>query len=81
MQKCDEASPSIIFAGRAVLVKLLITLEPHVLFGSNFVYLCILTLSSHWYEKCDEASPSIILAGQALLVKTLITLEPCYAFG
>ena len=67
MQKGDEASPSIILAGRALLVKMIITLEPHGEFGSNFVYVCILTLSSHWYEKiCDEASPSIILAGRAL---------------
>ena len=51
MKKGDEASPSIILAGRALLVKMLITLEPHGIFGSNFVYLCILTLSSHWYEK------------------------------
>ena len=51
MQKGDEASPSIILAGRALLVKMLITLKPHGIFGSNFVYLCILTLSSHWYEK------------------------------
>ena len=65
-----------------------INLEPHGIFGSNFVYLCIytytyfLTLSSRWYEKkCDEASLSIILAGQALLVKMLITLEPHGIFG
>ena len=51
MQKGDEASPSIILAGRALLVNMIITLEPHGEFGSNFVYLCILTLSSHWYEK------------------------------
>ena len=50
MKKFDEASPSIILAGRAVLVKMLITFEPHGIFGSNFAYLCILTLSSHWYE-------------------------------
>ena len=36
MQKSDEASPSIILAGRAILVKMLITLEPHGIFGSNF---------------------------------------------
>ena len=29
------------------LVKLLINLEPHGIFGSNFAYLCILILSSH----------------------------------
>ena len=51
MKKGDKASLSIILAGRALLVKMLITLKPHGIFGSNFVYLCILTLSSHWYEK------------------------------
>ena len=51
MKKCDEASPSIIFAGRALLVKMLKTFEPDGIFGSNFVYLCILPLSYHWYEK------------------------------
>ena len=52
-------------------MKMLITLEPHGIFGSNFVHLCILTLSSHWYERGDEAPPSVILAGQAILVKIL----------
>ena len=47
----DEASPSIILAGRALLMKVLKTLEPCGAFGSNFDYLCILTLSSHWYTK------------------------------
>ena len=51
MQKGDEALASIILAGRALLVKMLITLDPHGIFDSNFVYLCILTLSSHMYEK------------------------------
>ena len=32
-------------------MKMLITLEPDGIFGSNFVYLCIFKLSSHWYEK------------------------------
>ena len=36
---------------KALLVKMPINLEPHDIFGSNFVYLCILTLSSRWYEK------------------------------
>ena len=35
MQKGDEVSPSIIMAGRAVLVKILITVEPDGIFGSN----------------------------------------------
>ena len=51
MKKIEEASPSIGLAGRALLVKMLIALEPHGMFGSNFVYFCILTLSTHWYEK------------------------------
>ena len=51
MKKCDDASPSIILAGLALFVKMLITFELHGIFGSNFVYLGILTLSSHWYEK------------------------------
>ena len=60
---------------------MVITLVPHGIFCSNFVYLCILTLSSHWYEKCDEALPSILFAGRARLVKMLITLEPDGIFG
>ena len=62
-------------------MKMLITLEPHGIFGSNFVYLCFLTLYSHWYKKGDETSPSIILAGRALLVKMLIILETYGIFG
>ena len=81
MKKCDEASPKIILAGQALLVKMFITLEPDGIFGSNFVYICILTLSSHWNAKVDEASPSIILTGRALLVKMLISLEPHGIFG
>ena len=59
MKTGDEASPSIILAGLALLVIMLITLVPHDLFCSNFddlfcsnfVYLCILSLPSHWYAK------------------------------
>ena len=50
MQKGDKASLSIILAGRALLVKMLITLESHGIFGSSLVDSCILTLSSDWYE-------------------------------
>ena len=41
MKKCDEASPSIILTGLALLVKMLITLEPDVIFASNFVYIYV----------------------------------------
>ena len=51
MKKGDEASPSVILACRALLVKMLITLETRGAFGSNFEYLCVLTLSSNWYAK------------------------------
>ena len=62
MPKGDEASPSIILAGQALLVKMFITLEPHGIFGSNFVHLCISTFSTTGLNKGDEVSPSIILA-------------------
>ena len=47
MRNGDEASPSIILAGLALLLKMVITLELCGSFGSKFLYLCILTLSSH----------------------------------
>ena len=62
-------------------MKMLITLEPHGIFGSNFVHIFILRLSSHWKEKGDEASPNIIMAGPALFVKMLRTLELHGIFG
>ena len=49
MKTGDEASLSIILAGRALLVKILITLEMCGAFCSNFEYLCVFTLSSNWY--------------------------------
>ena len=39
MKEGEEASLGIILAGQALLVKMLITLEPHGIFVSNFVYL------------------------------------------
>ena len=70
MQDGDEASPSIILACLARLVKMLITLVPHSIFCSNFAYLCV--------QNGDEAlSKGIILAGRALLMKMLIALESC----
>ena len=38
MPNGDEASRSFTLAGRILLVKMLITLELHGIFGSNFVY-------------------------------------------
>ena len=83
MQNGDEASPSIILAGRALLMKMFITLELRGILCSKFVYYC------HVFYHCptagmqngDEASSSIILAGQVLLVKMHIPLESCVAFG
>ena len=51
MQNVDKTLLSIILVSQAFLVKMLITLEPHGIFGLNFVYSCILTLSSRWYAK------------------------------
>ena len=48
MQNGDEASPSIILAGRALLMKMLITLERQGIFGSNFVYYYIMFLTGNW---------------------------------
>ena len=47
----DEALLNISPVGHGRLVKILITFEPHGIFGSNFAYLFILTLSNHWYAK------------------------------
>ena len=56
MKNGDEASPSIILTDRALLVRMPIPLNPCGAFGSNFVYLCILTL--HCSATGDEASSS-----------------------
>ena len=59
------------------LVKILTTLEPYGIFGSNFAYLFILIFSSHPdMLNGGDGLPSIILTGQGLIVKMLITLEP-----
>ena len=70
--------PVKLFSGsQALFMKMLITLEPCGIFGSNFVYYCILTLSTTaGMRNSDEASPSINLASQALLVKMLKILGP-----
>ena len=62
-------------AGCGQLVKMKITLEPHV-FWSNFTYLYMLTLSGHWYanQRQDFAEHPSGRLGH--LVKRLITLEP-----
>ena len=49
MQNGDEASPSIILG--ALFVKMLVILEPCGTFGSNCVYLYILSLAGLWYTK------------------------------
>ena len=41
MQNGDEALPSIILAGRGILVKMLITFEPYHIFWSKFAYIYI----------------------------------------
>ena len=75
----DEGLLSIISAGCGQLVKMLITIELHGIFGSNFAYLvyhCPVT----GMQNGDEALLNIILAGWGLLVKMLIFLEPHHIF-
>ena len=76
MQNGDEVSPSIILAGRALLVKMLITLERFFLY---LVQIYFTYVFQHYratgMHNDDEASPSIILASRALSVKMHITLE------
>ena len=52
MQNVDKTSLSIILVSQAFLVKMLITLEPHGIFGLNFVYSCIYAPN---FEKVDGA--------------------------
>ena len=56
-KKDDEASPNIILAGQALLVKMLITLEMQIVYTYVFLH-CPAT----GIKKGDEASPNIILA-------------------
>ena len=60
----NEALLSISPAGRGQLVQMLITLEPHGIFGSNFEYQYILHCPTACMQNGDEAFPSISLAGQ-----------------
>ena len=57
----DEALLSISLTSRGQLVKMLITLEPHGIFGSYFAYFFISTLYSycHGMQNGDEAAGRI----------------------
>ena len=65
----NEALLSISLTGCGKLVKMLITLEPHSIFGSNFAYLFIFTFSRHWYAKRWRGFVSV---DRGHLVKMLI---------
>ena len=54
-------------------MKLLVTLEAHGIFGSNFCIFFILPVTGR--QIGDEGLPSIILASHGLLVEMLIILE------
>ena len=47
----NEVLLSISLASCGLIVKILITLEPHGIIESNFAHLFILTLFSHWVAK------------------------------
>ena len=63
MQNGYESSSSIILAGQALLVNMLITLGPHGIFGSILYTYVFLHCPATGMLNGDEASPSIILAG------------------
>ena len=56
MQNGDEFLLSIISAGRGILVKMLITLEPHHIFGSNFAFIYIFEIG---WENDKEKTKNI----------------------
>ena len=60
-------------------MKMLITLERHGIFESNFAYL-FYHCPATGMQNGDAALQSIIFAGQGILVKMLITLEPHHIF-
>ena len=63
----DEGLLNFISAGCGQLVKMLITLEPHGIYGSNFAYLFIFNIvQSLGMQNGDEALPSIILTCQGI---------------
>ena len=61
---------------KMLIMKMLATLERHVIFSSNFAYLCISALSNHRHcnSLFDGRLLSIILAGCGQLVKLLVSL-------
>ena len=65
MQNGDEASPSIILAGGALLMKMLKTLELRGIFGQILYTIIFEHCPTAGMRNDDEASPSINLAGQA----------------
>ena len=52
MQNADEALPSIILVSRGIFVRIVLTLEPHVVFELNFAYLSLVRLTRLEYAKC-----------------------------
>ena len=75
MKKGDKASPNIILAGRALLMKMLITLEPYDMLGSNLYTQIFQHFPVTGMPNGDEASSSIILFSRAIFIKMVITLE------
>ena len=51
MQNGDEVSPSNIFGWSRSFSENAHKSGPHGIFFSNFIYICILALSSNWYAK------------------------------
>ena len=82
MRNGDEASPGIILARLALLVKMLITLEACGSFGLNLFFTYVFYhCPATSMQNSDEALLSIIWSVKLFLMKMLISLEPCGIFG
>ena len=75
MQTGDEASPSIILAGRALLMKMLITLELCYILFKFCILLCFNIVQSLVWETVTRLQRASIWPVK-LLVKMLKTLGP-----
>ena len=81
MRNGDEASASIILASVALLVKILITLEPCGSFDLNILYLCILNIVQPLVCKLVTWLHLALSGRSSSFNEMFITLEPCGIFG
>ena len=82
MRNGNEASPRIILAVQALLVKMLKKLLTGMVYFDKILYAYVFYhFPATVMQNVDKTSLSITLVSQAFLVKMLITLEPHGIFG